>query len=163
MPTENATLTDDSLDLIIDTLLNASLLLVAVSAQAMAQVDDTITVPQFRTLMILAKQGPINLATLAGLLGVQPSATGRMVDRLVSAGLIDRLPHPTSRRELLAALTSRGRDIVGRANEYRRAEIAKILEKMPPTERDGLVRALTEFTAAGGEPPAVAYLENMDA
>ena len=162
MPTKNATMTDDSLDLMIDALLQASLLLVAVSAQAMAQVDDSITVPQFRTLMILAKQGPINLATLAGLLGVQPSATGRMVDRLVSAGLIDRLPHPTSRRELLAALTPRGCDIVGKATQYRRAEIAKILEKMPPAERDGLVRALAAFTAAGGELPVVTYLENMD-
>jgi hypothetical protein len=26
------------------------------------------------------------------------------------------------------------------------------VEKMPPAERHGLVRALTEFTAAGGEP-----------
>jgi hypothetical protein len=26
------------------------------------------------------------------------------------------------------------------------------VEKMPPPERQGLVRALTAFTAAGGEP-----------
>ena len=102
--------------------------------------------------MILASRGPINLATLAGLLGVQPSATGRMVDRLVAAGLIDRLPHPTSRRELLAALTRRGRDVVRRVTAHRRAEIAAIVEKMPPPEGHGLVRALTAFTVAGGEP-----------
>jgi len=35
---------------------------------------------------------------------------------------------------------------------HRRAEIADIVEKMPPPERHGLVRALTAFTAAGGEP-----------
>ena len=99
--------------------------------------------------MILSNRGPVNLATLAGLLGVQPSATGRMVDRLVAAGLIDRLPHPTSRRELLAALTKRGREVVRRVTAYRRAEIAAIVEKMPPPERHGLVRALTAFTAAG--------------
>jgi DNA-binding MarR family transcriptional regulator len=117
-------------------------------------VDDTITIPQFRTLVILSNRGPVNLATLATSLGVQPSATGRMVDRLVSAGLIDRLPHPTSRRELLASLTKRGREVVSKVTANRRSEIARIVEKMPAAERQGLVRALTAFTAAGGEPDA---------
>ncbi len=152
MPADNATTAEESLDVITDALLTASRLLVAISARSIGQVDETITIPQFRTLVILANRGPVNLATLAGLLGVQPSATGRMVDRLVAAGLIDRLPHPTSRRELLAALTKRGREVVRRVTAYRRAEIAAIVAKMPPPERQGLVRALTAFTAAGGEP-----------
>ncbi|KLO26890.1 MarR family transcriptional regulator [Mycobacterium haemophilum] len=154
MVTENAAAVDESLDGITDALLTASRLLVAVSAHSIGEVDETITIPQFRTLVILSNRGPVNLATLAGLLGVQPSATGRMVDRLVAAGLIDRLPHPTSRRELLAALTKRGREIVGRVTAQRRAEIARIVEKMPLPERHGLVRALTAFSAAGGEPDA---------
>lgn len=152
MTADNPTLVDDSLDVITDALLTASRLLMAMSARSIGQVDDTITIPQFRTLVILSNRGPVNLATLAGLLGVQPSATGRMVDRLVAAGLIDRLPHPTSRRELLAALTERGRDVVRQVTAHRRAEIARIVEKMPPAERHGLVRALTAFTVAGGEP-----------
>ena len=127
-------------------------MLVAISAHSNAQEDETNTIPQFRTLVILSNRGPINLATLASLLGVQPSATGRMVDRLVAAGLIDRLPHPTSRRELLAALTKRGREVVRRVTAHRRTENAGIVEKMPDTDRNGLVRALTAFTAAGGEP-----------
>jgi DNA-binding MarR family transcriptional regulator len=154
MATENVTEGSESLDVITDALLTASRLLVSMSARSIAQVDDTITIAQFRTLVILSHRGPVNLATLANLLGVQPSATGRMVDRLVAAGLIDRLPHPTSRRELIAALTKRGREVVRRVTAYRRAEIAAIVEKMPPAERHGLVRALTAFTAAGGEPDA---------
>jgi DNA-binding MarR family transcriptional regulator len=159
MATENASATGESLDAITDALLTASRLLVAISARSISQVDDSITTPQFRTLVILSSQGSINLATLAGLLGVQPSATGRMVDRLVSAGLIDRLPHPTSRRELLAVLTKRGREVVRRVTEHRRAEIAGIVEKMPPADRLGLVRALTAFTEAGGEPDAAIDIE----
>jgi DNA-binding MarR family transcriptional regulator len=152
MASDKATSADESVDAIADALLTSSRLLMAISARSIGQVDETITIPQFRTLVILSNRGPINLATLAGLLGVQPSATGRMVDRLVAAGLIDRLPHPTSRRELLAALTKRGREVVRRVTAHRRAEIATIVEKMPPQERHGLVRALKEFTAAGGEP-----------
>jgi DNA-binding MarR family transcriptional regulator len=152
---------DDSLDVITDALLTASRLLVAISARSIARVDDTITIPQFRTLVILANRGPLNLATLAGLLDVQPSTTGRMVERLVSAGLIDRRPHPRSRRELVAGLTPRGRRVVHRVTAYRRDEIAGVVQKMPPRERAGLVRALTAFTTAGGEPPLGAGIDEQ--
>ncbi|HTH85393.1 MarR family transcriptional regulator [Mycobacterium sp.] len=146
---------DESLDAITDALLTASRLLVAISARSIALVDDTITIPQFRTLVILSNEGPVNLATLASLLDVQPSTIGRMVDRLVSAGLIDRRAHPTSRRELVAELTARGRRVVQKVTANRRNELARVVEKMPARERRGLVRALAAFTAAGGEPPYV--------
>jgi DNA-binding MarR family transcriptional regulator len=160
MRTENTAKTEDSLDLITDALLTASRLLVAISARSIAHVDETITIPQFRTLVILSNHGPMNLGTLAGRLGVQRSAAGRMVDRLVAVGLIDRQTNPTSRRELLAALTTRGRQIVRRVTAHRRDEIARIVEAMPAQERRGLVRALTAFTAAGGEPEA--QLEDVE-
>src|ERR1700743_1301385 len=85
------TTVDESLDVITDALLTASRLLMAISALSIGQVDETITIPQFRTLVILSNRGPINLATLAGLLGVQPSATGRMVDPLGAAAAIGPL------------------------------------------------------------------------
>lgn len=160
MATADVAATDESVDAITDALLTASRLLVAISAHSIAQVDESITIPQFRTLVILARHGAMNLATLAGLLGVQPSTTGRMVDRLVGTGLIDRLPHPTSRRELVADLTPRGRDVVRQITDQRRAAIAHIVEALPATERRGLVSALTAFTVAGGEPSG--YAEEFD-
>jgi DNA-binding MarR family transcriptional regulator len=155
MSTADTSTVDESLDAITDALLTASRVLVAISARSIALVDDTITIPQFRLLVILSNEGPVNLATLAGLLDVQPSTIGRMVDRLVSAGLINRQPHPTSRRELVADLTTRGRRVVQKVTANRRRELASVVEKMPPRERRGLVRALTAFAAAGGEPPYI--------
>lgn len=155
MSTTDTAAVDESLDAITDALLTASRLLVAISARSIALVDDTITIPQFRTLVILSNEGPVNLAKLAGLLDVQPSTIGRMVDRLVIAGLIDRKAHPTSRRELVAELTARGRRVVQKVTANRRDELARVVEKMPSRERRGLVRALAAFTAAGGEPPYV--------
>lgn len=151
--TENAGEPADSPDAITDALLGASRLLVAISARSIAEVDDTLTFPQFRTLVILRTRGPVNLATLAGFLDVTPSTAGRMVDRLVDAGLVDRTPHPGSRRELVADLTERGRRTVDAVTVKRREEIAGIVAAMPPRQRHGLVRALTAFTAAGGESP----------
>lgn len=77
-----------------------------------------------------------------------------MVDRLVAAGLVDRQAHPNSRRELVVKLTRRGHDLVRRVTARRRHEIARVVRNMPARQRQGLVRALTAFTAAGGEPAA---------
>ncbi|ATL67979.1 MarR family winged helix-turn-helix transcriptional regulator [Nocardia terpenica] len=145
---------EDSVDEITDALLTASRLLMALSARSIASVDESITLPQFRTLVILASRGPSNIATLAAVVNVQPSTATRMVDRLVAAGLTDRRPNPQSRRELIVALTARGRTVVDRVTAQRRREIAAVVQAMPAADRAGLVRALTAFTAAGGEPAA---------
>src|SRR6202008_1918017 len=53
MVADNATTADESLDEITDALMTASRLLVAISARSIGLVDETITIPQFRTLVIL--------------------------------------------------------------------------------------------------------------
>ncbi len=146
--------TGESPEVITDALLTASRLLVAISARSIAEVDETITFPQFRTLVILSSHGPLKSATLAGLLEVQPSTSGRMVDRLAGAGLIERRPNPASRREVLIELTPRGHAVVRSVTDRRRAQIARVVARMPSSERRGLIRALTAFTTAGGEPSA---------
>lgn len=143
---------EKSVDELTDALLSASRLLVALSARSLATVDDSITIPQFRTLVILSTRGPSKVVTLAGALDVQPSTAARMVDRLVAAGLVDRNPNPDSRRELIIELTDHGRRVVDAVTAHRRREIAAVVAKMPAADRTGLVRALTAFTAAGGEP-----------
>jgi DNA-binding MarR family transcriptional regulator len=150
---QQPTHSDDSPEAITEALLTASRLLVAISAQSLADVDETITIPQFRTLVVLSGHGPLNLATLAGMLEVQPSTTGRMVDRLVAAGLIQRGPNPASRREVLISLTHRGQSAVRRVTDRRRELIAAVVTRLEPAQRRGLVHALTAFTAAGDEPP----------
>ncbi|EUA34870.1 putative transcriptional regulatory protein [Mycobacterium xenopi 3993] len=55
--TTKATATEESLDAITDALLTASRLLVGISARSIARVDETITIPQFRTLVILSNRG----------------------------------------------------------------------------------------------------------
>ena len=154
MTVRNEPAVEDSLDAITDALLTASRLLVAISARSIARVDETITIPQFRTLVILSVRGSMNLKTLAGLLGVQGSTTGRMVERLVTAGLVDRRPHPALRHELVVELTRRGQEIVHAVTSHRREEIARVVHNMPERERYGLVSTLTAFTTAGGESPA---------
>ncbi len=150
---------EESVDEITDALLTASRLLVALSVRSIAHVDESITVPQFRTLMILSTRGPSKIVNLAHMLDVQPSTATRMVDRLVGVGLVDRRQNPESRRELIIALTPRGRAVVEAVIVRRRSEIAAVVERMPARDRTGLVEALTAFSAAGGETNAVGDIE----
>lgn len=143
----------DNIDTVADAVLTASRLLVAISARSIAGVDESITLPQFRLLVVLESHGPLKLVALAEHLGVNPSTASRMVHRLVTADLVTRWAHPTSRREHALGLTPAGAKLVSEVIESRRAEITRILRRMPSESRLGLVRALSEFAHAGDEPP----------
>ncbi len=133
--------------------LTASRLLVAITARSLAAVEETVTLPQLRMLVVLSTQGSCKLVELAQALGVNPSTAMRMVDRLSASGLISRRTSPRSARELQIDLTDGGRALVDGVTERRRAEIAAVITKMPPDRRRELVTALRAFTDAGGEPP----------
>lgn len=142
----------DDVEAVTRAVLTASRLLVAVSARSLASVEDRVTLPQFRLLVVLSTHGSAKLVVLAERLGVNPSTAMRMMDRLVSAGLADRQVNPSNRRETLLQLTDEGRRIVEQVTARRRDEIATIVGGMFPEQRVALVDALTAFTEAGNEP-----------
>jgi DNA-binding MarR family transcriptional regulator len=144
----------DTADTMVNALLTASRLLVAVSARSLASVEESLTLPQFRMLVVLGTRGPMSLSRLAEGLGVQPSTAMRMIDRLAAAGMVVRGTTPEDRRTTVISLTKAGRRVVDEATERRRAEIAEIVAAMPEGQRDHLVAALRAFAEAGGEPPA---------
>ncbi|RFS83940.1 MarR family transcriptional regulator [Actinomadura spongiicola] len=144
---------EDGVDEVTSAVLTASRLLVAISVRSLAAVEDAVTLPQFRLLVVLSSRGPLKLVTLAGALGVNPSTAMRMVDRLTAAGLVDRQASPDSGREIRIQLTAAGSAIVDDVTARRRADIATIVARMPAPRRHDLVAALRAFTDAGGEPP----------
>ncbi|WP_194905910.1 MarR family winged helix-turn-helix transcriptional regulator [Catenulispora rubra] len=141
-------------DRVTEAVLTASRLLVAVSARSLSETEDSLTLPQFRALVVLSTRGPLRLTHLAEHLAVNPSTAMRMAERLNAAGMIDRAPNPENRRESILSLTDAGCRVVEQVTERRRGEIAAIVERMPVEQRDSLIEALEAFSAAGGEPPA---------
>lgn len=141
-------------DAVTDAVLAASRLLVGLSARSVASVDHSITLPQFRMLIVLSTRGPMKLTVLAEHLDVQPSTATRMTDRLVHAGLVERRANPVSRREILLDLTDAGASVVARATQHRRHEVARIVGRMPDQQRAALIEAFEAFRGADGEPEA---------
>ncbi|CAL9450911.1 hypothetical protein SUDANB145_02438 [Streptomyces sp. enrichment culture] len=144
--------TTDDVDAVTRAVLTASRLLVAISARSLAEVEERVTLPQFRMLVVLSTRGTTKLVTLAEQLQVAPSTAMRMVDRLIGAGLVDRRTNPDNRRETLLRLTEEGRRTVDHVTARRRREIATVVQRLAPGQRAALVEALTAFTEAGHEP-----------
>jgi DNA-binding MarR family transcriptional regulator len=143
---------DHDVDAVTTAVLTASRLLVAISARSLAAVEERVTLPQFRMLVVLANAGEMKLIALAERLAVNPSTAMRMVDRLTTAGLTRRRINPDNRRETLLRLTPAGRQIVDDVTARRSDEIAAIVSRMPADQRGGLVTALRAFSEAGQEP-----------
>jgi DNA-binding MarR family transcriptional regulator len=77
-----------------------------------------------------------------------------MVERLSTAGMVEKIPNPKNRREVLLRPTPSGWQVVRQVNENRRKQMATIVEALDPQSREDLITALRKFTEAGGEPPA---------
>ncbi|MFE3653022.1 MarR family winged helix-turn-helix transcriptional regulator [Streptomyces sp. NPDC057579] len=129
----------------------ASRLLIAVSARALASIDDAMTLPQLRALVVLESCEPLKLVAMAATLGVNPSTAMRMVDKLEAVGLVDRRTNPDNRREVVLRLTAAGRDVVEQVLAHRRAEIRTLVGRLPAEQRAGLVPALRSLIQAAGE------------
>ena len=137
----------------VEAVLAATRVLVGVSAQSVARIEDEATLPQLRVLVMVASRRRMNLGAVAAALGVHPSNATRAVERLVVAGLLHRSDDPADRRNLQLELTGAGRALVDRVMDDRRAAIAEILDRMPASRRRALVPVLRSFAEAAGETP----------
>jgi DNA-binding MarR family transcriptional regulator len=131
--------------------------LVGIAARSLAAVEDTVTLVQYRALVLLASRGEMNVGTLASALGLHQSTATRLCDRLVGKGLVERSHPAESRREVFIALTSGGQSLVRAVNSRRRTEITRIMGHMPPARRALLADAFSEFADAAGELPDDAW------
>lgn len=140
------------IDAQIDAVQAACRVLVAVSAQSIAAVEDEVDLAQFRALVVMASRGSVSLAELADAARLHVSTASRMCDRMVGLGLVDRTDDPHNRRQLVLTLTRKGNRLVADVMTRRRAALEPVLLRLPPGRRSQLVSVLREFAEAGDEP-----------
>ncbi|MGI8447243.1 MAG: MarR family winged helix-turn-helix transcriptional regulator [Streptosporangiaceae bacterium] len=110
---------------------------------------------QVRALLIVDTRDSLNVTGLARMLGASPSATSRLCDRLVAAGLLARVPAAASRREILLQLTESGQRLAAWIRDQRGTALVRVLETISPGGRAGLARGLSELAAGLAPPPPV--------
>lgn len=137
----------------VDAAMLAAQALIGVAAQSVSEVEDRVTMPQLRVLVLVATRGPFNLNALADALGVHPSNATRACDRLVALGLLLRTESTVDRRNLFLGLTPDGQLLIDTLLEHRRAAMGAVLARLPDHFREALVGALLAFGAAADEAP----------
>src|SRR6201994_4365323 len=118
-------------DAVLDAVLTASRVLVAMAARSLADAGEEVTLTQYRSLVVLASRGPQGVASLAQALAVTAPTASRLVERLVRKGLVRRRADRQDRRQVRIGLTEAGRDLVRLVTERRREEIAVLLDAIP--------------------------------
>ena len=141
----------------------ASRVFVAVLAASLAEVEDRVSVPQFRVLVMADADEPLTLSAVAEGLAVHASNATRTVDRLVEAGLLDRRDNPADRRQVQLTLTAQGRQLKDEVYGHRRTAIAAVLRKMSAHERHLLATSMATFAQTAhalgvDRTPAITWL-----
>jgi DNA-binding MarR family transcriptional regulator len=116
--------------------------------QAYRLVDQTmssagLSLARSKVLMRLSEGGPMNQATLAGLLGFAPRSVTDTVDGLERDGMVTRTEDKADRRARIVALTSAGRDALAAAQVTRGKAMDDIFGSLSVRERATLRAMLT--------------------
>jgi DNA-binding MarR family transcriptional regulator len=132
--------------------LTASRAMLGVIARSFADTLETVTLPQFRVLVLLSSLGPLRTGALAERLGANLSTFSRSLDRMVASGWVRREQNPGSRREVIIVLTPEGERIVTDVTERRRRAFRDIVARLAPEEQSQVLAAFEVFNTAAGEP-----------
>lgn len=138
---------------VVETATAASRAPVGVAARSIAGLDEGVSLPRFRMLVLLCRQGPQRITDLAKAPAVNPSTAMRMSVRRLAKGLVSRYRTNGDRRSAWTNIVPSGRLLVEKVMTRRHAEIAAIVETMPLKTRMQMLDALGSFAdAAGGVP-----------
>ena len=96
-----------------------------------------------KVLMKLCDRGPMNQATLAGLLNFAPRSVTDVIDALERDGLVSRAEDQHDRRARVVSLTPAGRRAYETARVVRLKAMDEIFGSLSAAERASLVRLLT--------------------
>lgn len=106
-----------------------------------------LTPTQASVLGLVSFRGPLGLAELTELEGLNPTMLSRVVRKLDEDGLIERLPDPSDLRAVRVAVTSAGRLVNDRIRALRTQAVSDCLGRLPEHTGKELLSALPALEA----------------
>lgn len=150
-PANGSTNTQQNLpDQLGDDLLRLSRIFVAIAANSLVVEDGELSIQQYRALALISSRAGQRPADLARSLGVTPSTTTTLCDRLVQKGMISRRAG-ADRRSVSLFVTSRGRSQLAKIDSRRIALLGDIFTQMPSDTQAVFAAVLSAFIKAAGE------------
>ena len=109
--------------------------------------DEGLTPTQYSVLGLVRNRGPLGLAELARLEGLNPTMLSRVVRALDEKGLIRRLPDPSDLRAARVEVTPAGVEVHGRIRDHRTQVLTECLEQLPAETGEALLGAVPAMEA----------------
>ena len=97
---------------------------------------------QLKSLFFISNRGATSLGKLAAALGVTPTNTTGIVDRLLKRGLITRTESPDDRRVLLLRTTPLGDKLITELRQKRKERMAELFNRLTDEEAKHVAKAL---------------------
>ena len=107
-----------------------------------ASSGEGLTPAQASVLAIVVNRGPLGLAELTEIEGLNPTMLSRVVGRLDEIGLIVRTPDPGDLRSASLVATQRGQRVHQRILAQRAETVSRSAKRLTDEEHASLVRAL---------------------
>ena len=101
-----------------------------------------LSIGQLKSLFFISNRGATSLSKLAAALGVTPTNTTGIVDRLLKRGLITRTDSPDDRRVLLLRTTPLGDDLIAELRQKRKERMAELFNRLTDEEASFVAEAL---------------------
>jgi DNA-binding MarR family transcriptional regulator len=104
--------------------------------------EEGLTPTQASVLGITTIRGPLSLAELTDLEGINPTMLSRVIGKLDSFGLIKRLRDPDDFRAARVEVTPKGKAVYERITAQRSAVISESVTGLPAGQQAALIAAL---------------------
>jgi DNA-binding MarR family transcriptional regulator len=102
-----------------------------------------LSVPQFRSLVFIERTEGASLTAVSEHLGLTPPSTCKLVDGLVSRGMVTRNESQEDRRRLLLAITAAGAAALGDARKDSLASLSGLLGSLDSQELSQILGAMS--------------------
>jgi DNA-binding MarR family transcriptional regulator len=109
-----------------------------------------LTPSQASALGLIAWRGPLSLADLAEMEGLNPTMVSRIVGKLDEAGLARRVQNPQDLRAGLVEITEAGASMHERIKAERGKVVAEGLGRLPEADREAIIDVLPALEALAG-------------
>jgi DNA-binding MarR family transcriptional regulator len=136
---------------VVDDLVRVSRIFVAIAANALSDDEEALSLQQYRALALLASEDDQRPADLARSLGVTPSTTTSLCDRLAQKRLIHRRRRGTDRRSVYLEVSAKGRAELEKVTNRRSDLLREIFMRLPAATQAQVSEVLPPFIEAAGE------------
>jgi MarR family transcriptional regulator, organic hydroperoxide resistance regulator len=119
----------------------------ALHAASPSWLELNVTMAQLKTLIVLYDEGPIPVGQVGCRMGVTLPTASYQVERLVRAGLVERVEDTRDRRRTLVHLTPKAEELVRSLRQGRAGQLRAWLCEMSSEDLHALDRGLSALTA----------------